>query len=486
MPSYEIHIDSATSVDFPLSGIAEKHCVFTPINGTHGLSGNKVRNITQLPDGRMMITTEGLLNLYDGTNFSYLHYDREDICRLSDYSGFHHEYIDAHGYMWLKNQRQLMVVDIGRECFIERPDSLLALWGIDTPMKDFFMDKTKDLWVITDKDDLVRIDKTTLQASTFLNRVSLIGDTTDQVYDLGVLDGNLYLFYRSGLLICYAMESQKEIYRQKLSDELPEGVYGNTSYVVPGTNTFYQLCNGNRGGVMLAYDVERRKWNIVLQTSYWLNYLSVDKDGSIWISCHKGLWNIDAGLERKQYIPTLKLVDGRNINTEVSTLYNDSQGGMWVGTLNRGILYYHPDRFRFQNIGRTLFPVTENMNLYVTCIVAQNQENMWVGTRKGLFSYHLSNGDINLYSKELSTVNCNTLFKDSRQRTWLGSVGQGLYCMLPDGETRHYPLSGQTIHSIMEQPDGTLYLCTETRVSVHLLPKPDNMKRSRDYLRRRI
>lgn len=448
---------------FPLSGIAEKHCVFTPINGTHGLSGNKVRNITQLPDGRMMITTEGLLNLYDGTNFSYLHYDREAICRLSDYSGFHHEYIDAHGYMWLKNQRQLMVVDIGRECFIERPDSLLALWGIDTPMKDFFMDKTKDLWVITDKDDLVRIDKTTLQASTFLNRVSLIGDTTDQVYDLGVLDGNLYLFYRSGLLICYAMESQKEIYRQKLSDELPEGVYGNTSYVVPGTNTFYQLCNGNRGGVMLAYDVERRKWNIVLQTSYWLNYLSVDKDGSIWISCHKGLWNIDAGLERKQYIPTLKLVDERNINTEVSTLYNDSQGGMWVGTLNRGILYYHPDRFRFQNIGRTLFPVTENMNLYVTCIAAQNQENMWVGTRKGLFSYHLSNGDINLYSKELSTVNCNTLFKDSRQRTWLGSVGQGLYCMLPDGETRHYPLSGQTIHSIMEQPDGTLYLCTENQ-----------------------
>lgn len=281
---------------FPLSGIAEKHCVFTPINGTHGLSGNKVRNITQLPDGRMMITTEGLLNLYDGTNFSYLHYDREAICRLSDYSGFHHEYIDAHGYMWLKNQRQLMVVDIGRECFIERPDSLLALWGIDTPMKDFFMDKTKDLWVITDKDDLVRIDKTTLQASTFLNRVSLIGDTTDQVYDLGVLDGNLYLFYRSGLLICYAMESQKEIYRQKLSDELPEGVYGNTSYVVPGTNTFYQLCNGNRGGVMLAYDVERRKWNIVLQTSYWLNYLSVDKDGSIWISCHKGLWNIELSL----------------------------------------------------------------------------------------------------------------------------------------------------------------------------------------------
>lgn len=45
-----------------------------------------------------------------------------------------------------------MVVDIGRECFIERPDSLLALWGIDTPDEGFFHDNTKNLWVITDKD----------------------------------------------------------------------------------------------------------------------------------------------------------------------------------------------------------------------------------------------------------------------------------------------------------------------------------------------
>lgn len=61
-----------------------------------------------------------------------------------------------------------------------------------------------------------------------------------------------------------------------------------------------------------------------------------------------GLWNIDAGLTNKQYIPNLKLVDGRTINTEVSTLYNDNQGGMWLGTLDRGILYYHPNRFRFK------------------------------------------------------------------------------------------------------------------------------------------
>ena len=46
---------------------SEKHYVFTPLDASQGLSGNKVRNISQLPDGRMMITTEGQINIYDGT-----------------------------------------------------------------------------------------------------------------------------------------------------------------------------------------------------------------------------------------------------------------------------------------------------------------------------------------------------------------------------------------------------------------------------------
>lgn len=446
----------------PLCGRAEKHCVFTPIDATHGLSGNKVRNITQLPDGRMMITTEGLVNLYDGTNFSYLHYNHTNICRLTEYSGFHHEYIDDHGYMWMKNRYQLMAIDIGRERFVENPDSLLASWGVDAPMKDFFMDKARNLWVITGRDDLVCIDRTSLKAEAFLAGVSAVGLDADQLYDLGLLNGKLYLFYRSGLLVCFDRESRRELYRQRLSDELPAGKYGNTSYVVPGDNTFYQLCNGNKGGVMLSYNIEKRKWDIVLQTDYWLNYLSVDKDGSLWVSCYKGLWNIAPDLKNKQYIPTLKLVDGRNIDTEVSTLYNDSQGGMWVGTLNRGMLYYHPDRFRFQNIGRTLFPVPAATNVYVTCF-AELDGNVLVGTHEGLFCHNPADGSMSLYSRRLANTPCRALFKDSRQRIWLGTSGQGLYCLMPGGEIEHYPLSGQTIFSITECPDGNLYLCTPSR-----------------------
>lgn len=56
-----------------------------------------------------------------------------------------------------------------------------------------------------------------------------------------------------------------------------------------------------------------------MSTDAWFNYLSIDRDKSIWVSGPEGLINISADLKKKQYIPTLKLVDGQKIDTEVST-----------------------------------------------------------------------------------------------------------------------------------------------------------------------
>lgn len=48
---------------------AQDEIVFTPINTSNGLSDNRVRAIAQLSDGRMVFSTEGLINIYDGTGF---------------------------------------------------------------------------------------------------------------------------------------------------------------------------------------------------------------------------------------------------------------------------------------------------------------------------------------------------------------------------------------------------------------------------------
>lgn len=376
------------------SAFSEKHYVFSLLDASDGLSGNKVRNIAQLPDGRMVFTTEGQMNIYDGTSFTYLHYNSQNICRLSEYSGFNHTYIDNRGYMWFKNNHTLMIADSGKEAFLEHPDSLFTQFGITTPLKDLFVDKYSNLWVITDEDDLWVIDSDRTRSSVFMNNVSL---SNDQIYDLGVLDNRLYLFYRSGTLICHDLPTGKELYRRIIPTQTLSGKYGNTSYVVQGDDVFYQLCNGNSGGVMLAFNISKKTWDVIMTTDSWFNYLSIDTDKSLWISGHDGLYNMSNNLKDKQFIPSLKLVDGKKIETETSTIFNDLQGGMWIGTLNRGLLYYHQDRFRFQNIGKAVFPIQGNATIHITGFEETDESNIIVKTDIKDYIYDSTSGNISEY-----------------------------------------------------------------------------------------
>ena len=59
--------------------------LFTTINASQGLSDNQIRYILQLPDGRMVFTTSGNVNLYDGVHFSYLHRTTEYVYPLNQY-----------------------------------------------------------------------------------------------------------------------------------------------------------------------------------------------------------------------------------------------------------------------------------------------------------------------------------------------------------------------------------------------------------------
>ena len=56
--------------------------IFTQINSVSGLSDNQIRNITQLKDGRMIVTTLGSVNIYDGITFKYIHRNDGTIFEL--------------------------------------------------------------------------------------------------------------------------------------------------------------------------------------------------------------------------------------------------------------------------------------------------------------------------------------------------------------------------------------------------------------------
>lgn len=460
--SYSRYLLSISLILISLTTLAQDHYVFFPISGKDGLSDNRVRCMGQLRDGRMVIVTEGLVNLYNGTSFKYLHFNDAEQYRLNEYSGHHRLYIDNNNQLWVKNQHNLMLFNVGKESFVSDLDSVLNQLGVFEQLADMYMDSQYGFWFLTDKKGLLYRSPDG-QVTQFLSSVIQPNTNKDQLYDIAVSNNQLFLFYKSGLMCCYDISSQTFLYQHNpLTGEGPTA-YQHTLMVVPYNNYLYQIRNGSSGGILLRYNVKSRLWEKILQQNDVLNTLSLDNEGNCFVSTLKGFWVINHSLSEKTYIPELSLEDGRIFETEISTQYNDKNGGLWIGTINRGILYYHPNRFIFRNFGRSLFHESRVKNLSVKCF-AEQDEVILVGTNKGLFNFTKKSSVLKLNRALPLDINCQAMIRDSHQRIWVCTENSGIY-RLDQDKVQHFPVNASCFY-LHETIDGQYLLCTNNGMQV--------------------
>ena len=123
--------------------------LFTSINTAQGLSDNQIRYILQLPDGRMVFTTSGNVNLYDGVHFSYLHRTTEYVYPLNQYNGHYRIYQSGDSLLWIKDTHKLMCIDLYREEYIPDLDAYFRGKEIHEPVEDLFVDNSGRIWLLT-------------------------------------------------------------------------------------------------------------------------------------------------------------------------------------------------------------------------------------------------------------------------------------------------------------------------------------------------
>lgn len=90
-----------------------------------GLSEGRVRQIKQMPDGRMAIATTATIDIFDGTRFTQYKLPPECAYPLPGYHGRRQLTCDKSGLIWLRNDRILYVLDSRRGVVIGNVDSLL-------------------------------------------------------------------------------------------------------------------------------------------------------------------------------------------------------------------------------------------------------------------------------------------------------------------------------------------------------------------------
>jgi signal transduction histidine kinase/DNA-binding response OmpR family regulator/ligand-binding sensor domain-containing protein len=437
--------------------LGQDHWVFSPINTTHGLSDNRVQNICQLPDGRMVFVTEGLINLYDGSRFTYMHFNEQQAYALSNYFGTEHTYIDRNNNLWLKNHQKLFLFDLSTETFEPHIDSMLAKQGIDSHLTDLFMDSHLNFWYLTEDDRLYYSSSPDDKSRLFLENVSDLNGVTDKLFDIAVNDTSVFMFFRSGLMNCYQLKGKQLLYTEDAFNG-KKSTNALTLRVIPHEHYLYQIrYNYQLQSTLLRFNIKTRTWEKLLKST-WQNALTIDSRDNCWVSLADGLWTSGIDLQSPRLISKFHLTDGSIYESEIFTHYIDINGGFWLAPENHGLLYYHPERFKFRNFGDSFFKPTNN-NLAVNCLADLNGKIL-VGTQKGLYVYSEGERSIVLFSEKLADVQCNALFMDSKKQLWLCAGFDGLY-RINGNQIVHYefPFACQNLY---ESSNGNYYLCTST------------------------
>ncbi|MBQ8423114.1 MAG: helix-turn-helix domain-containing protein [Coprobacter sp.] len=437
-----------------LLGRAESSYIFTPINSSDGLSSNRVHALAQLPDERMVIITDGLINLYDGARFTYLHIDDKNVFPLGDFHGYARIYRQNNERLWIKEYKRLLLLDLKTEKFISNIGTFFDEMGVkEVEVADFYADSQKRLWVRTYDNRLLY--KTPDNQEQFISDLTAMAGNDNRLLEINAHKDSVYLFFQSGLITCHHAATGKEIYRKKF--EKSHKLYTTQviySHIID--KLLYFVCNYNgAGGQLFRYDLSRRSIELVHQADYWLNTFSPDNRGNIWLSCEKGLWCIDILSGSKKLISELHLYDGKVANFAINTQFCDKRGGMWLGTTNRGLYYYHPDRFRFKSIPTAAFATRDERTFRVNCFADRN-DTLFIGTPHGLYRYESGNGKVSLYDAIPPDAECYNMLKEPDGTIWICASHHGLY-RISDTDIRRFRFDDNVFY-LYRNPDNSFFL----------------------------
>lgn len=315
------------------AAIDSKRLLFTRIEG---IEDPRIRSIFKLPDSRIAFATESGVEIYNGASFSHLYSVTGDSYHLGGYDGYHHLYVTHNcRYLWIKNRYKLQCIDLDTELYVTDISKLLETLFKTDRADNIFGDTSGNLWIV-DSDRLLQPD---------MNLLIALDIKKGDLLDLSRIGSRLYLFYRSGTVDCIDLNTKETIYSLRAYPEEDQSKFDHTSLVVESPRGFYQIRNGETGGLFL-FNTETQTCNTLLVSTLRLNTLAVT-DTCLLISAENGFLTIDPRSGKTEHLPILRTKSGNILASELSSIAAEENGEIWIGTLNRGIFYYNPDRYNY-------------------------------------------------------------------------------------------------------------------------------------------
>ena len=405
---------------------AEENREFWVFDSSNGLADNSAQTIMCTKTGRMVISTIGHINFYDGNTFAHVDPKPDDVFALPKYNGHYHLYFDRHHHIWLKDRQSVTCLDLLMERFISDVGGVFAELGMTKPVDDMFGDQNFNLW-FRSADSLYNIE--------LACRLPIRHES--DLIDVDVYHRELVLlFYADGITRAFDLKTGHHKFDTQAFNRDEATLYSRSGVLCPHADGFYQIRNGDERGILLNFDVKTRKWTVMMEQPYHLNNM-VEYEGRLYVASAYGYWVYDLKTGEKEHVSKLTLSKGRTLETDVNTLAFDRQGGMWIGTERRGLLYAKPytSPFNayswsdplamkyFHQLEQALGPASGRLERRLNCVYEDSRGWTWKGTYTGLILEKSESARPQVFTKRhgLSNEVIHCVIEDANHDIWVGT-----------------------------------------------------------------
>lgn len=194
--------------------------------------------------------------------------------------------------------------------------------------------------------------------------------------------------------------------------------------------------------------------------------ITADKKGNLWIGTERnGLLLLDLNTKVFHHFPfsanALKVSNDNAINNILRI-----KDELWLATRFSGIIIFNTINKSFKSLE------LKSADPRTTCLVNENQNNIWIGTKNGLYAYNLKtkeeksffHQDCNYYSISNNSISC--LYLDRQGILWAGCLQGGVnYTINQKGFLTYkkelcktLTLSQQSVSAIMTDSRNNLWI----------------------------
>ena len=405
---------------------------FQSLTTAEGLSSGNVKCMLIDSNGFMWIGTDMGLDRYDGYQVESMGGVFGPQWQFSPVSKIQE---DALGNLWIDCQHAYLIFNINTHTPVTDVPSMLKDMNIDVGNHTYkvLTDENGSLWVVQQN------QLTFHDCHTGSNR-------TWKTPDIGMSDINFYssVATSDGLLLAgkkavwqFSM-ANGQIEQLQLPSEMQreDNIYG--AFIDSDRSIWVfsiideKICRYSMGGKTVREMVTLPQGNTPDSRNNAIRDMMDDGRGNVWIATdHKGLFVYHKPTGEMTQIISQPHGRSQLSSNNVISLAFDRQGTVWAGHFQTGISYTSANSRIFQNKGMQFGNVS--------AIFCDSKGRLWIGTDGG--GLYLEHKDGSYEKTSLPSIIVSSITEDDNGTIWVGSYSEGLFRQLPGGRWEQFGLA---------------------------------------------